>query len=273
MRRISILFLFSLAFVFIHGQGNLLVNPVRVVFEGTKQNEDLNLTNIGRDTAVYVISFVHYKMNEDGSFVQLEKPDTTYSADKYLRLFPRKVILPPSESQTIRLQLRKPATLKESEYRTHIYFRAEKQNSPLGIKDSRVDSTKMAVRITPVFGISIPVFVRNGLLSNQLTLTQPKLEVINDSVAKCSVTINRTGLKSAYGNLRVEFHPEKSQKIDLGFANGIGVYPEINKRFFSLIIKTPVAMKQGNGKVIIRFMAPNEDGNAEITRTELVYSK
>jgi hypothetical protein len=273
MRRISFFLVFLLICVLAYSQGNLLVNPVRVVFEGSKQNEDLNLTNIGRDTAVYVISFVHYRMNEDGSFVQLEKPDTTYSADKYLRLFPRKVILPPLESQTIRLQLRKPATLKVGEYRTHIYFRAEKQNAPLGLKDPKADSTKMAVRITPVFGISIPVIVRNGTVSNQLTLTQPRLEAINDTISRCTVTINRTGLKSAYGNLKVEFQPDKGPKVDLGFANGIGVYPEINKRFFSLVVKTPALMKQSSGKIIIRLMAANEDGGAEITRTELNYIK
>ena len=264
-----ILFITSVAIA----QGDLLINPIRVVFEGQKQNADLNLTNIGKDTAVYMISFLSYKMLQDGSFIQLEKPDTTISADRYLRLFPRKVILPPNESQTIRLQLRKPSSLKLGEYRSHIYFRAEKEKTPLGMKDLQIDSTKMAVSITPIFGISIPVIVRNGNLTNQLSLTDVTLQNVNDSISKLNITINRGGNKSAYGNLRVEYHPIKGQKTDIGFANGIGIYPEIPKRDFSLFIKTTKTMNVDGGKLIIRFLAPNEDGGMELTRSELNLKK
>lgn len=254
-------------------QGDLLINPIRVVFEEQKQNADLNLTNIGKDTAVYMISFLNYKMLQDGSFVQLEKPDTTISADRYLRLFPRKVVLPPNESQTIRLQLRKPSNLKSGEYRSHIYFRAEKEKTPLGMKDKRIDSTKMAVSITPVFGISIPVIVRIGNLTNQLSLSDVSLQNVNDTISRLNVTINRGGNKSAYGNLRVEYHPVKGQKMDIGFANGIGIYPEIPKRDFALFIKNTIAMKADGGKLIIRFLAPNEDGGIELCRSELILKK
>lgn len=254
-------------------QGDLLINPIRVVFDGQKQNEDLNLTNIGKDTAVYMVSFLSYKMLEDGSFVQLDKPDTTFSADKYLRLFPRKVILPPHDSQTIRLQLRKPSSLRQGEYRSHLYFRAEKQITPLGMKDIKIDSTKMAVSITPIFGISIPVIVRNGNLSSQLTLSNISLQAVNDSVSKLSLTINRLGNKSVYGNLKVEFYPEKGQKSDVGFANGIGIYPEITKRNFAIFIRTNNAMKTSGGKLLIRFSSPTEDGGAELTRSELILKK
>lgn len=254
-------------------QGDLLINPIRVVFEGQKQNADLNLTNIGKDSAVYMISFLNYKMQEDGSFVQLDKPDTLISADRYLRLFPRKVVLPPNESQTIRLQLRKPSNLKEGEYRSHIYFRAEKNQTPLGMKDLRMDSTKMAVSITPVFGISIPVIVRNGSLKNQLSFSDIALENVNDTTSKLTVTINRSGNKSAYGNLRVEYHPISGKKSEVGFANGIGVYPEIAKRNFSLFFNATNAMKIDGGKLLIRFLAPNEEGAMELCHSEFILKK
>ena len=34
-------------------QGNLLITPRRVVFEGTKRSMDLNLANTGQDSATY----------------------------------------------------------------------------------------------------------------------------------------------------------------------------------------------------------------------------
>ena len=251
-------------------QGNLLINPVRVVFDGTNNNTDLNLTNIGKDTAVYKVSFVSYKMLENGSFLQLEKADTAQAADKFLRLFPRKVILPPNESQTIRLQLRKPASLKTGEYRSHIYFRAEKENSPLGMKDKRLDSTKMAVSITPVFGISIPIIVRHGTLSNKLSLTDLNLVSVNDSISKLNLTINRNGDKSAYGNLKVIYQPLKGKDIEIAFVNGIGIYTEINKRFFSLPIPINNIKINKGSKIIVRFLLPSEQGGSELCRSELV---
>ena len=47
-------------------QGNLLVTPKRVVFEGLKRSEELNLANVGSDTATYMISFIQIRMKVDG---------------------------------------------------------------------------------------------------------------------------------------------------------------------------------------------------------------
>ena len=54
--------------VTLKAQGNLLITPKRVVFEGSRRSMDLNLANIGNDTATYAISMVQIRMNEDGSF-------------------------------------------------------------------------------------------------------------------------------------------------------------------------------------------------------------
>lgn len=37
-------------------QGDLLITPRRVVFEGNKRSTDISLANIGKDTATYSIS-------------------------------------------------------------------------------------------------------------------------------------------------------------------------------------------------------------------------
>lgn len=48
--------------------------PRRVVFEGAKKYEELNLANTGKDTARYVISLIHVRMKEDGSFIEINEP-------------------------------------------------------------------------------------------------------------------------------------------------------------------------------------------------------
>ena len=133
-----ILFLF-LTFLFsskASAQGNLLIMPKRVVFEGSKRSEDLSLANIGKDTATYVISFVQFRMKDDGSFEKITDPDSAQNfSDKYLRFFPRTVTLAPNESQTVKVQVTKKDELKPGEYRSHLYFRAIPKQPPLGEKD------------------------------------------------------------------------------------------------------------------------------------------
>lgn len=253
----------------VSAQGNLLVAPIRVVFEGSKQKEDLNLTNIGQDTAVYLISFIHYKMNEDGSFLQLENIDSlTTRADKYLRIFPRKVVLPPGESQTIRMQYRKPTDLKEGEYRSHLYFRAEKEVSALGMNTANTDTTKMSVSITPVFGISIPVIIRNGNLDYKMSLSDVQMTTVNDTTSNLTFNINRSGLRSSYGNLTAEFVPAQGKSFVVGMANGVGVYTDLAARKFSMYIRNRAEQRLKNGKIVIRYTTSREDGDTELAKTE-----
>jgi P pilus assembly chaperone PapD len=254
----------------VSAQGNLLVAPIRVVFEGAKQKEDLNLTNIGQDSATYLVSFIHYKMKEDGSFIQLENVDSiTTRSDKYLRIFPRKVVLPPGESQTIRMQYRKPADLKDGEYRSHLYFRAEKEVSALGMNTTQSDTTKMSVSITPVFGISIPVIIRNGNLDYKMSLSDAALTAVNDTISNLSFSINRSGNRSSYGNLRAEFIPAVGKPFDVGLANGVGVYTDLSVRKFSMLIRNRAEQRLKNGKLVIHYSLPREEGDTELAKTEL----
>jgi len=253
----------------VSAQGNLLVAPIRVVFEGAKQKEDLNLTNIGQDTAIYLISFIQYKMKEDGSFLQLENADSVMTrSDKYLRIFPRKVVLPPGESQTIRMQYRKPTDLKEGEYRSHLYFRAEKEASALGMNTANADTTRMSVSITPVFGISIPVIIRNGNLDYKMSLTDLALTTVNDTVSSLTFNINRAGLRSSYGNLKVTFVPAVGKAFDVGMANGVGVYTDLSARKFNMYIRNKVDQKLKNGKLVITYSTTREDGDKELAKAE-----
>jgi P pilus assembly chaperone PapD len=109
----GILFLLTILTSFLpnaglYAQGSLLLTPKRVVFEGTKSSESINLANLGKDTAQYVISLVEYKMKEDGGFEEItQKEAGQFSAVPYIRYFPRTVTLAPNEAQVIRIQLNK----------------------------------------------------------------------------------------------------------------------------------------------------------------------
>jgi len=130
------------------------------------------------------------------------------------------------------------------------------------------DTTKMSVSITPVFGISIPVIIRNGNLTYKVSLSNVTLTAVNDTISNLTFLINRTGDRSAYGNLRAEFVPAVGKSFDVGMANGVGVYTDLNARKFSMFIRNRAEQKLKNGKIVIYYTLPREDGGAELAKTE-----
>ncbi len=239
-------------------QGELLIAPTRVVFEGNKQREELNLVNIGKDTATYSISFIHYQMKDDGGYAIIEKPDSNRMiAEPYLRIFPRLITLAPGEPQVIMLQCRRKADMKSGEYRSHLYFRSEKDYRPLGSKNK--DTTKMiSVQLIPIYGISIPVIIRTGAVNVSSSLTNLKLETQKDSIQTIKVGINREGNCSTYGDLIVDYIPVKGKSVVIGQVKGVKVFTDINQINLSVKLnKMPVTALK-DGKLKVRYTTPND---------------
>ncbi|MGA9590650.1 MAG: molecular chaperone, partial [Salegentibacter sp.] len=184
-------------------QGDLMIMPKRLVFDGSQRSQEINLANTGSDTAVYAISFVNYVMTEDGNFKQVEKPEEGQRfATDYLRYFPRRVTLAPREAQTIRVQLTRTGNLEQGEYRSHMYFRAVEEQKALGEEETQ-DSEGISINIKTVFGISIPIIIREGESTTKVTLNDVQLQS-QGQTPKLSLLINRSGNMSVYGNLSVE---------------------------------------------------------------------
>ncbi len=254
----------------LHAQGDLLITPKRVVFENNKQKEEINLVNIGKDTATYSISFVQYKMKEDGSFVLIEKADSgQLFADPYLRIFPRKVTLAPREPQVISLQCRRSADMAAGEYRSHLYFRSEKNSKPLGLENTVADSSKLKIQLIPVFGLSIPVIIRSGQVNVTSGLTGLKLETSPDLTQTLNLTITRTGSSSIYGDIVVQFFPTQGKPVDIGRLNNVGVYTNINKRHISIKLKNSIALNLTTGKLKVQYLTKNEKNTVIYAEEEL----
>lgn len=251
-------------------QGDLLVTPTRVVFEGNKQKEALNLVNTGKDTATYSISFLQYNMKEDGSFAIIEKPDSgQLFANPYLRIFPRQVTLAPGEQQVIMLQCRRKADMLAGEYRSHLYFRAEKNYKPLGVKESDKEPTQVSVQITPVFGISIPIIIRSGVVNASTTLSNMKLETQQDTINYLRLTLNRSGNSSVYGNLTIEYFPVKGKPYEIGKVKGVSVYTNTNKRNILIRLNNTPGLTSKDGKLKVRYTSPDDEKQVVYAEGEL----
>jgi len=266
---LSLIPIFSFGFQSL-AQGDLIISPSRMVFDNKKQTQELNLVNNGKDTAVYTISFVQKNMKEDGSFVNIETPDAGQMfADPYMRIFPRTVKLAPGKPQVIKLQYTRKNDMADGEYRSHLYFRAEKNGTPLGMTDMKIDSARLVVQLIPVFGISIPIIINSGSVFMSSTLSDLKITNEEKDLQTLKFTINRTGNKSIYGDLAVEFVPKQGKPYQVGTMNGVGVYTNIEKRNITLNLTNNLGNKLKNGKLKVKYMSSSEKKPVLLANAEL----
>lgn len=240
-------------------QGDLLITPRRVIFEGSKRSIDLNLANSGKDTATYAISLVQIRMTEQGGFETITEPDPgQLFADKYIRFFPRTVTLGPNEAQVVKVQLVRSSTMAPGEYRSHFYFRAIPKPKPLGTIETPRDTNAISVVLTPVFGITIPVIIRVGESTSKVTLSGLTLTFMPDNVTNFSMTFNRTGNMSVYGDLAVYHISTTGKETRVGIANGIAVYTPNQKRTFQFNLNNVPGVDFHSGTLRAIFSAPSD---------------
>ncbi|MBB6500847.1 molecular chaperone [Pedobacter cryoconitis] len=256
-------FVFSLLLTYIFisstnakAQGNLLIMPRRVVFENTKRTQELNLANTGKDTARYVISVVQYRMKEDGNFEAITEPDTGQNfADKNFRFFPRNVVLAPNEAQVVKVQVTNTSQLKPGEYRSHLYFRAVPNEKPLGEKDTVKNTTTITVKLTAVFGISIPIIIRNGESTTETSLSDLSIQTEENNKSVLKMTLNRTGNMSVYGDIKVTYISPNGTVTPVGLVNGVSVYTPNTLRKFQLNLDAAPEVNYHTGKLHIIYAA------------------
>lgn len=251
-------------------QGDLLLYPKRIVFEGSKRSQVLNIANTGKDTVRYFISVVQMRMKEDGGFETIIQPDSAqYFADKNFRFFPRSVVLGPNESQTVKMQLINSNQLAAGEYRSHLYFRAEPEKKPLGEEETVKDSSSISVQLVAVFGISIPVIIRAGEKNSSVTFSDLSVKE-QDSTSVLKVTLHRTGNMSVYGDIFIDHVSTEGKITRVGMAKGMAIYTPNKLRYFNLPLdrKTGIDLKTGTLKV--SYSTPQDSKAEKIAETEII---
>ena len=158
------------------GAGDLLVAPTRVVLDGARGTEVI-LNNIGAAPATYRISLELRRMRPDGSLEEIEQSAantveaTTLGMISYA---PRRVTLPPNQPQSIRIGIRAPQGLPDGEYRAHMLFRAIPESKPAVADTGPKEGVSIA--LTPIYGVTIPIIVRQGNLSAKAAISDPRIE-------------------------------------------------------------------------------------------------
>jgi hypothetical protein len=223
----------------IMAQGDLMIFPKRITFEGIQNRvQNINLSNTGKDTATYKMSYSEIKMDEDGKFISIEEPEPTqHFASPYLRFYPRLITLAPNESQTVKIQLIKTNELQQGEYRSHLYFRAVPKNEALENEDPTDKPEGLSISITPVFGISIANIITIGATTTNVALSNLAVQQ-SEEESVLSLDFNRTGNNSCYGDIQVNHISAAGITSNAATIKGFAVYTPGNLRRTKIKLNT-----------------------------------
>ncbi|MBS1914570.1 MAG: molecular chaperone [Bacteroidetes bacterium] len=236
--------------------GDLLVTPTRVVFESGKRIETLTLINRGQDSATYRISLVQFRMKRDGSLERIDSVDPGQkSANDMIRFFPREVTIAPGESQNVRVQVRIPDSVAQGEYRSHIFFRGVPKQTAL-VPTADTSKNEFSVNLKAVYGVSLPVIVRNGNLKATVQISDIQLKRGDSSNREVlSLTFHREGMASVCGTVRVTFVPNSGESTQLASLGGVAIYTPNEERTFKMPIAVPSGLDLRNGRIKVEYLA------------------
>ncbi|MEJ2107044.1 MAG: fimbria/pilus periplasmic chaperone [Acidiferrobacteraceae bacterium] len=247
---------------------SLMIAPTRVVFEGRTRTASVQLVNRGTKTTVFRISFERKRMTETGAFEAVKKPlPGEKFADQMVRYAPRQITLPPGQSQTVRLMLRKPPNLADGEYRSHLLFREVPSETGSSIESQGNHNKSLGVRLIPVVGLSIPVIVRQGQTSASVTLDKFAIHYRTSAhkQAQLEFEAHRSGNQSVFGDFTV-FHkaPGKTGKLVVAAIKGVAIYTPNPVRKFRLNLTSPSGEPLDKCVLTVVYQAPSQDGGKVI---------
>jgi P pilus assembly chaperone PapD len=234
---------------------NLNISPKRVTFDKNRRSATVYIYNQGSAPATFDIALVDRVMLPDGQILAMsetvDKPelkpivDQLKSAKDVLLVSPRRITLAPGSGQTIRLRVASVPEGAAGELRSHLTVTTiPPPTAGLSAEAAAAGApNEISFQINSVFGISIPAIVRFSDPDVRAGIENAHIETAQLSGKRTAVMvfdIARVGSSSLFGN--VEIRALKNKEV-LGFARGLGVYPEIGKR----TVRIPLTREPGSG--------------------------
>lgn len=238
-------------------QGDLLIAPTRVIMDG-RRGADVILSNTGTKEATYRIGVELRRMTSDGSLEDVAEGEANAqekAALEMVRYAPRRVVLPPGQPQSIRINARPAPELPDGEYRVHMSFNAIPDTKPVVAEEEAAPAKGVSIKLIPIYGITIPIIVRKGRVEATAGITGARVTRTAKG-AELSVSLTRTGLASTYGELRVTA-PGKKDPVFL--TRGVAIYPELAGRELTMPLTSEQAAAM-RGRLLFEYRAVPEAG-------------
>ena len=152
----------------VHAWGGavLFIYPTLIMFEGRERSATVTLTNRGDATGTFETSWSELEMTPEGGLLKVDG-DTPWSVQPYVRYSPRRVTLEPSQSQVIKIALRRDLEAPEGEYFSHFRVLTLNSQDLGGETEAEVEpsETDAVIKITARSAVAIPIIWRNSQAS------------------------------------------------------------------------------------------------------------
>ena len=260
MNRTSVCLFFAALWLMVpwpgFGQGGLMVTPQRVTFDGKSRVQTVTVINRSQARQSFRLFFSEKRMTEAGLLADIEDPAEGFYASPLIRFSPRRVTLAPGQSQKVKLLVHKTAHLEPGEYRSHLVFQVIPEAAGLTLEAAHGESGGIGVKLTPLFGTSIPIIVRHGDLSAQVEIVQTELDRVADQPqVNLSLVFKRTGNRSVYGDVLIEHVSQDGQVTEMSQVKGMAIYTDIQQRTLDMALMSPAADTFQNGHLRITYTA------------------
>lgn len=233
------------------GAASINLTPRRVIFDGAKRTEAIYVFNQGSKAATVDVSLIDNVMMGDGEIVPVSQLSNRgqagaaaaaalHSAHDMILATPSRLLLEPGKGKTIRLRASLPdGAATAAEFRTHLTVTTlpDADTGLTAEAAATAQKGELSMRVQSVFGISIPLIVRNGDASATATvgdfaLVRGPARTAERGAASTPVlqlSLGRSGTSSIYGNIEVRSGEGKASEL-VGFIRGISVYAELPSR-------------------------------------------
>ena len=248
-------------------QADLLIAPTRVIISGSGSTQVI-LNNIGAAPATYRISLELRRMGAEGELVDVAEADATpaeRAALAMIRYAPRRITLAPDQPQSVRISARPGPELADGEYRVHMKFAGVPAPTTPEEAAKLQTGTGLSIKLTPIYGITIPVIVRKGQLTAEPAIANPRV-VTSKEGSFLDLDMTRSGTRSVYGEIVVR---PKAGGDPLFQVRGIAVYPELAKRNLHWPLSADQAAKL-KGPVRVEYRETPENGGKLLAFVEAV---
>ncbi len=240
----------------------LIVTPTRIIMEGKNRSAVLSIANNGDAEGVYRVSLVNRRMTENGKIVNIEEAgEGELFADSMLRVSPRRIVIAANSHQTVRILARKPKGLASGEYRSHLNIMILPVSSESeDVSESDVEDKKLSIILRANYGVTIPVIVRHGTLEVDVNIDNIALVDGEEGQKKIKFTLNRSGQKSVYGDIKVVYINENGEEIVIKSLGGLAVYTPNKKRNLDITLNIPENISIDGGKIKVIYSQKEKAG-------------
>ena len=221
---------------------SILASPLRIVFNDRTRSKTVLILNTSDEMKTYRFGWRLMKATPKGDYEDVEKNDRPFGVEKMVMISPKQIKLAPQATQNVRLSLRRPVDLPNGEYRAHFF--AEEVLDEKRITEQK-DQKQVSVQFNVVFGVSIPVIVRQGsdvlpnLKIDNVSIKAPDSNTEDQRQQVVFDIVKTGGNRSLYGLINIFAQtPEGERQIARRY--NVSIFTEQNKREINIESNEPL---------------------------------